>query len=207
METHIKQGWTSAIDEIRAELPSKLFSAFGLDVVHQVENEMLSTFNARNFPRTKLWYENHHNHSIRWFKSAYGVFDFRSRRGYRPSGNVKLYRRYRGWVVELTCKVNRAVINTREAINEYVGVNLHRPMFSTTCGRAVLEILEWDVTRLTTREAVAYVHSKLVQQARKPFSSAGFQHGSHRAFGVKTWHHAASKRKRGVHPLITNTDT
>jgi len=133
--------WYAENARLRSIYPSQWIRLFAFDQ-DAVVNEMLSGYNALTFPKDIRWRD---QHGTIWHRAGLYVFDFKQDHLERPkavpSGRVILTRISSGCKVQLFCEIQRAFFNNRANIGENIAVGNDKPIYSSSCGRAVLKLI------------------------------------------------------------------
>ena len=145
----IEDVWENLASRVQREFGDEFAKAFGFDELERDVIEMVSPHNHRSFPADLRW---HCDEDIVFRRAGLTVFDFkRSAWEQVPSGRIVLERKAAGYVVRMTCDVERAFRNSRAVVGQTIVPGMGRPITSRNCGRCVLSFVDISFTPTGTK--------------------------------------------------------
>ncbi len=136
----IEDVWENLASRVQQEFGDEFTKAFGFDELERDVIEMTSPAQHRTFLADKRW---RCEDDIVFRRAGLTVFDFK-RPSWKqvPSGRIVLERKAAGYVVRMTCDVERAFRNSRAVVGQTIMPGMSRPVISRNCGRCVLSFVD-----------------------------------------------------------------
>ncbi len=99
-------------------------------------SEVVTEHNFKTFKTRYSWRD---QHNFLWNRVGLYIFDFRGHYGFEPRGELKLTRDEGEMRIELTCMVERAMVNNRDNMGGSANSN------TSVCGRGVLSVKSYSI--------------------------------------------------------------
>lgn len=143
----IVRKWNEFDHFIQESLTPEQIDSFVLNEQSDLVNETVSGKDANTFPKN-AWID---QNRAKWVRVGKYTWDFKSKRGVVPYGEITLRKTIGNTHFKLFCRVEQAFINTIDVIDDAITYELGKRHLSKVCGRAVLILNEYSIVRKHVR--------------------------------------------------------
>lgn len=167
--------WSRLHYYMKKILPPSFVHQFGFHIEETKVNHVFSAENARTFKKTYTWLD---ERGFYWRRVGLSVFDFRTKYGILPSGNITLHRTYNGIHIVLKCEIKFSHLNDRATIDESIYANRESRQTSKVCGRASLQVMEYEIYHMDRDDRREYTEERRANiSSRRKFNSLHTREG------------------------------